>query len=149
MAAKDDEPTELPPLYIREYMKALGVTGEKLAEQMGTTPATVSRLLNGKRQMTVAWLYAFSKALGVSIENLFRRPGAISFKSPETDLRSALLAFGVDGSQLDRALGVIRGGFIKAPEGSPEQTPSDDQSPPASHPHELEPSRSKSVQRTS
>lgn len=71
---KENEPTDLPPVFIRERMKYPRVTGEVLAERMQTTPATVSRLINGKRKMTLEWLYAFSKALDVPIADLFSPP---------------------------------------------------------------------------
>lgn len=73
--SSDDEPIELPPLFIRERMANPRVTGETLAERMGTTPATVSRLINGKRKMTLEWLYAFAKALDTPIASLFTAPG--------------------------------------------------------------------------
>ena len=69
-------------------------------------------------------------------------------KEAETQLRSALLAFGVDAKLLPRAIAVIRSGFLTAG-ASQEQTPLDDQPPPASRPHGSEPSRSKSALRTS
>lgn len=137
MAKTDTEPTELPPLYIRERMAKPRVTGEALAERMGTTPATVSRLLNGRRKMTLEWLFAFSKALGTPIEDFFTPPSAAP-QTAEERLRPALLAYGVDRDELDQVIRVI-GTYVSDDEKS-EQTSSEDQSEPSNRPHESGPS---------
>lgn len=56
-------------------MKYPRVTGEVLAARMGTTAATVSRLLNGRRKLSLEWIYAFAKALEVPVSALFSPPG--------------------------------------------------------------------------
>lgn len=148
MAIENDEPTEVPPLYIRERMKALGITGEKLAELMNTTPATVSRLLNGKRQMSLGWLFAFARALNTPIEMLFSQPGTITLKSPESDLRSSLLAFGVEAEDLGRAISAVKV-FLDDPDEQSSQDPLDDQSELSSRRHEPVPSGKRPRQRAS
>lgn len=136
MATRDQEPTELPPLYIRERMATPRVTGEQLAERMGTTPATVSRLLNGKRKMTLEWLYAFAKALNAPIESLLK-PARSEQSTPEGALKSALLALGVDRSELDQVVRVVMT-YVPG-DGTPEQTTSEDRPQPASLRHVREP----------
>lgn len=140
----DAEPTELPKLFIQERMKAATprITGDLLAERMGTTPATISRLLNGRRKMTLEWLYAFSKALNAPIASLFAPPSEEpSASSPEVQLRSALLALGVDRRELDRVVDVAKTFTRRPAEERLEQTPPDDQSQPASPRRESTPSR--------
>lgn len=142
MASKPHEPTELPPLYIRERMNAASprVTGEVLAERMGTTPATISRLLNGKRKMTLEWLYAFSRALGVPIAELFSPPSEPA--DTEGQLRAAMVAFGVHEDDLGRAVSAVKI-FVDEDEGGDEQ-PSPglprDRSEPSNRPRESKPS---------
>jgi transcriptional regulator with XRE-family HTH domain len=91
MSEDDDEPKELPQLFIRERMKTKGITGVVAAERMSTTPATVSRLLNGKRRMTLGWLYAFAKALEEPIASLFYAPDDPSIEIPRDQIWPTLL----------------------------------------------------------
>jgi hypothetical protein len=124
-----DAPTELPPIYIRDRMQAAKprVTAKVLAERMETSEAQISRLLGGQRKMTLEWMFAFSRALGVEIDALFRPPsdGDSAALGADTQLRSALLAFGVDRSQTDTAIRMIRSVFVEG-----------DASPPQSQPHD-------------
>lgn len=138
MVSDNDGPTELPPLYIRERMANPRVTGEQLAERMGTTPATISRLLNGKRKMTLEWLFAFAKALNTPISGLFSPPSSGS--DPESQLRSALLAYGVDRHDLGRAVSSVKV-FLDGHDEQSSQDLPDDQSAPSSGRREPVPSR--------
>lgn len=134
------EPTELPPLYIRERMKILRVKGEDLAERMETTAATVSRLLNGRRKMTLEWLFAFSKALNTPIASLFSPPESDRTTDPEMQLRSAMLAYGVDRDELDQVVRVVRTYVSDVDDERSEQKSPADQPQPASPRHEPAPS---------
>lgn len=137
----DAEPTELPPLYIRERMKLPPkVTGDELASRMNTTPPTISRLLNGQRKMTLAWLYAFSKALETPIAEFFTPPSSEP-RTPEEALRSAMLAFGVDKDELGKAVSAVRLFLDEEDAVQSSPTPPGDQPEPAS-PHRVKvPSR--------
>lgn len=140
---KDDEPTDLPPLYIRERMRDPRITGDTLAERMGTTPATVSRLLNGKRKMTLEWLFAFSKALAVPIETLFTPPGERQ-DQPITS-EPEILAFlsrikDFTPADIDAAFGVIMLAF-RAKRGGSQSGEDRDRSAQSNPLHESEPSR--------
>lgn len=106
MTDRPEEPTDVPPLYIRERLKRMGMTGEVLSEKIGTTPATISRLLNGRRKMTLEWLYAIAKALGVPVAELFYPP--VDDSGPEARLRAALIAYGVNKDDLGRAISAVR-----------------------------------------
>jgi transcriptional regulator with XRE-family HTH domain len=65
-------------LYIREWMarETPTLTQELLAGRMDTQPGTVSKLLNGKMEMTTGWLANFADALDLSVPDLFRDPSA-------------------------------------------------------------------------
>jgi hypothetical protein len=78
-----------------------------------------------------AKLQAVGRVLGIDL--------TFETGSPEDQLRSALLAYGVDGAQLDRLTTIINT-FVK-PVGQPEQSPPDDRSQHASRRHEEVPSR--------
>lgn len=138
---KESEPTDLPPVFIRERMKYPRITGEVLAERMGTTPATISRLLNGKRKLTLEWMFAFSKALEVPISALFSPPQHDGRVRGEADVSKLLeqIAFIPEGDG-QRAYRVLMSMFDEDGE-KPSQTPDRDQQSPASRRHLGSPSR--------
>lgn len=47
-------------------MERQGLTGKELAERIGTSPAFVSQVLNGKPNMTLLTLCKFAAALGMA-----------------------------------------------------------------------------------
>jgi len=71
-------------LFIREWIEHLGLDQKRVAERMDVTEPTVSRLLSGKRKMTLNYLFAFADALNVPVSNLYR--------DPETPSREELLS---------------------------------------------------------
>lgn len=78
----------------------------------------------------------YSRRFKVRFEWLMREIGPMfepAASDPEDQLRSALLAFGVDLKLLSRAIGVIRSGFLKAEEQSERKMP--DGPPASSNPH--------------
>lgn len=140
MVKESDEPTELPAVFIKDWMNSLRVKGEALAERMNTTPATVSRLINGKRKMTLGWLNAFSKALGVPVAALLSPPQAHTGKQDSTaQLKSALMAAGVDSGDLPAVMKAIRGFITEIDGGQLQSDRPHDQSAPASRRRESTP----------
>lgn len=129
---KESDPTDLPPVFIKERMKYPRITGEVLAERMGTTPATISRLINGKRKLTLEWMFAFAKALDVPISALFTPPQHDGRVRSEADVSKLLeqIAFIPEGDG-HRAYKVLISVFGEDDE-TPSQTPAHDQSSPAS-----------------
>ena len=77
MANKRDE-----RVYLREWRLAKGLTQPELASRTGTVKSEISRLEKGSRRMTLEWMSAFSRALGLSVEDLMSVPplgfGAVS-----------------------------------------------------------------------
>ena len=69
-------------VYLREWRLAKGLTQPELAQRVGTVKSEVSRLESGSRRMTIEWMSAFSRALGISVEDLMTVPpigfGAVS-----------------------------------------------------------------------
>jgi DNA-binding XRE family transcriptional regulator len=88
-------------LYIREWIAAEAphITQKTLAERMGCEPGTVSKLLNGKMDMTLEWLASFADALDKSVPDLFRDP-----KAPTRD---ELLAAGTP-EELRQAIDLLK-----------------------------------------
>ena len=56
---------------IKEIREEKGLSTRDLAKIMDTTQATVSRLENGQREMTLKWLARFAVALNTDPKNLF------------------------------------------------------------------------------
>lgn len=61
-------------LFIKEHREAAGLTQEQLAERMGTTKATISRIETGKRDYTGGFLDACAHALGKANGSVFDHP---------------------------------------------------------------------------
>lgn len=126
---KDAEPTALPPVFIRERMKLMKIRNKDVAEVIGTSEAQLSRLLSGKRKLTLEWLYAFANALNVPIESLFSPPET---SERESRLKVCLLSYGVDVRHIPSLMIAING-FVQDASLSRSDQP-DDQSERASRP---------------
>lgn len=59
---------------ITEIREQRGLTAKQLAEKIGTTEATISRLATGQRKLTEEWMRKIAKALDVSPTDLLRLP---------------------------------------------------------------------------
>lgn len=138
MTGKNNSPRK-PAHFIREWRKAKPLTQEKLAEMIGSTSGAISQLENGIINYTQPTLEAIAKAVGCQPGDLLDRLPEQGTDTPEARLRSAMLAIGVDASQLPRAVAIVRA-FVAA-EAQSEQTLSDDRSQPANRRREEEPSR--------
>lgn len=56
---------------IKDLRTERGLTQTQLADQIGTTSATIQRLETGKRQLTQRWAEKISSVLGVEVSSLF------------------------------------------------------------------------------
>lgn len=69
-------------VYLREWRLAKGLTQPELAKRTGTVKSEISRLEKGSRRMTIEWMSAFSRAMGITVEDLMTLPpmgfGAVS-----------------------------------------------------------------------
>jgi transcriptional regulator with XRE-family HTH domain len=61
--------------FIRQARQRRGLTQAELAELVGTTAATVSRLEKNTMTVSTEWLSRFAEALGVHASDLLERPG--------------------------------------------------------------------------
>ncbi len=62
--------------FIREWMKAKGLTQEKLADRLGISQGTVSKALKSKTILTEEYLVGIAEALDVEVADLFRDPAS-------------------------------------------------------------------------
>jgi transcriptional regulator with XRE-family HTH domain len=124
--------------FIREWRKSKRLTQERLAEMIGSTSGAISQLENGIINYTQPTLEAIAKALECRPGDLLNRLPEQGSDSPESRLRLAMLAFGVDAGQLHRAVNIIKT-FVVGAEQSV-QTQPDDQAQPASPHRAKEPS---------
>lgn len=67
-------PLRFRRMFLKEHREAAGLTQEQLAERMGTTKATVSRIETGQRDYTGGFLEAAADALGKPDASVFYRP---------------------------------------------------------------------------
>lgn len=61
-------------LYIKEHREAAGLTQQQLADRVGTTKATISRIETGLRDYTGGFLDAVAEALGKGSGAIFFHP---------------------------------------------------------------------------
>jgi transcriptional regulator with XRE-family HTH domain len=61
-------------IYLKEHRELAGLTQEQLAERMGTTKATISRIEGGQRDYTGGFLEAAAEALGKASGGVFLYP---------------------------------------------------------------------------
>jgi transcriptional regulator with XRE-family HTH domain len=61
-------------LYIEEWMKALGLTDEKLAERLETNRTTVWRWRSEQKRLNPEKIAAIAQAIGIEPELLWRLP---------------------------------------------------------------------------
>lgn len=77
-------------VYLREWRLAKGLTQPELAKRTGTVKSEISRLEKGSRRMTIEWMNAFSKVMGITVEDLMTLPpmgfGAVSPAPKVNDL---------------------------------------------------------------
>jgi transcriptional regulator with XRE-family HTH domain len=62
--------------FIREWLKAKGITQEKLADRLGISQGTVSKALKSKTILTEEYLVGIADALDVEVADLFRDPAS-------------------------------------------------------------------------
>lgn len=61
-------------IYFREWREKRDLTQEQVAERLGTTKATVSRMETGKVQYNRGYVEALAFALAIEPDQLFRDP---------------------------------------------------------------------------
>lgn len=61
-------------VYFKEWREKKELTQEQLAERIGTTHVTVSRMETGSRQWNSGYLAALAHALGIEPQDLFHHP---------------------------------------------------------------------------
>lgn len=66
---------------IRELREKAGLSAERLADRVGTTQATISRLETGARRLTVSWMRRITDALQVRPEELIAPAPMPDFKA--------------------------------------------------------------------
>jgi transcriptional regulator with XRE-family HTH domain len=62
--------------FIREWMKAKGITQERLADRLGIAQGTVSKALKSMTILTEEYMVGIAQALDVDVADLFRDPAS-------------------------------------------------------------------------
>lgn len=86
-------------VFLREWREYLGYTQERIAERIGTTKGTVSRMEVSTREPNLGYLAAFAEAIDRDVAELFH--------DPERPTPAELLR-GADPTELQAALDLIR-----------------------------------------
>lgn len=135
------------PTSVKERRKARKWSQERLGQESGLSTTAVHNLETGKNGFTDKTLAGLARALECRPADLLLPMQSKTETSPEGQLRSALLAFGVDRDELDQVIRVI-GTYVPA-DAKAEQTSTEGQSQPASPHREQAPSGKRSRQPTS
>lgn len=128
--------------WIRTGLRQPGKTQIGLAQHLGIAHPQITQLLNGKRQLKVDEVPKIAEYLERDPPAFPGVAGAGNSPGPtaEAQLRSALLAFGVDREDLSRAVSAVRV-FVDYPDEQSSQSLPDGQSSPANPRRVSEPSR--------
>jgi len=95
-------------------------------EALGWSQSKISRLENGDTPYNQDDLEFAAEVFGCSPADLITRPPGDADRTPEIQLRSALLAFGVDAEDLGRAVSSVKV-FVDDLDEQPSQDLPDDQ----------------------
>ncbi len=123
--------------FIAEWLKHRGMTQEQLAAESGYGTSSINQLINGKQGYSQATLEALAPALKCQPWELIAVNPLFSNRDIDTEratraLRSAMLAYGVDHTQLTLAISIVdRFVVSESSEEQSKQSPSDGQSQPA------------------
>nr|WP_250811634.1 helix-turn-helix domain-containing protein [Neorhizobium tomejilense] len=133
MAPVKKKLAKLGRTYIAEWRDSRGLTQEQLAEGINMSRSALSKIETSDAPYTQRTLEAIADVLRCKPQDLLVPVVPEETKSPRVALRSALLAFGVDHSQLDLALSIIEK-FVPASaiEEPPKQSQPSGQSRPSS-----------------
>ena len=79
---------------IAERRKALGLTQQQLAESIGIAQQTLAHYEVGRLRVAAALLPAFSKVLGLSLDDLFGEATKAAKRGPEPKLQAQIARIG-------------------------------------------------------
>lgn len=72
-----------PRIYLKEWRMVHGLSQTEIAQRMGAEKSTVSRLEAGDRKLSIAWLEQYSRALGITREQLMSPPNVTMVRREE------------------------------------------------------------------
>ena len=82
--------------YLRAWRDHFDLTQEQVADRIGTTKATVSRMEIDTREPNLGYLAAFAEALGIETQDVFR--------DPARPTQNELLSRGISSEQIEQAI---------------------------------------------
>jgi len=148
MAPKPKPERQRAKHYFKEWRVMLYPNQTDAEEKLGWSQSKVSRLESGATPYNQDDLEHAAEVFGCSPIDLISWPPNLKDSEATRRLRTALLAYGIDGDRLDLAVGAVSV-LLRAREVQSSQDQSRDLSQSSNRPHESEPSRSKSALRTS
>lgn len=108
-------------VYLAEWRETKFPTQQLLADAMGTTTPTISRIETGDREWGKGYLEALAHLVKCRVVDLFRKPGEVEVE----DRLERLMAIAVNLSEgeLDNLIGLLDRGRVSPP---PKEQPSGD-----------------------
>jgi transcriptional regulator with XRE-family HTH domain len=70
--------------WFKSEMRRAGVTAADIAGRLGRDRTVVSHILNDRQQMSLPWAQAFAEAMGVDVDQVLEKAGAISAPAAQT-----------------------------------------------------------------
>ncbi len=86
MNEKAQSPAVVVPVYIREWMEERALDQKSLAIKMGRSEGAVSKKFKDTSKIDLLWLSEFSRALRVSVPELFDPPHRLRAANPADNL---------------------------------------------------------------
>lgn len=98
-----------PPakLYLAEWRQTKFETQDELAEAMGTSGATVSRIENGDRDWSKGYLEALAYLVGCQVKDLFQKPSKADLVRDTRIAELMDLVADMPDTALDHLIGLI------------------------------------------
>lgn len=124
--------------FLKQWREYRGVSLRKLAGLMESEPgveltshANIGRIENMQQPYSQEIMEAVAETLGCSVIDLLTVDPTVdgfSEGSPDAKLRSSLIAYGVDGTEVEQVVDIVK---TFAPDAKSEESPSREQSLPA------------------
>ena len=121
----------LGPHFLRKWREKRGISQQAAADAIHVSRELLSKIEGQKSPYLQQHVEGLAHLYGCSAADLIGADPDEKIGDRDTMLRSALLSYGIDSSDLGRAMGMIKGflGDLYEPQ---QQNPQNDQSAPAS-----------------
>lgn len=131
----------LGPHYLKQWREFRGINQDDAAAAINLERGSLSKIENGHIPYQQQYVEGLARLYGCRPADLLGTDPLSTPADPNSALRSALLSYGVDRSQVEIATGLIETFVVKADEARQAQNKDRGSLQPANRPREEEPSR--------